>query len=108
MVFFKNKTVYLTIKTKTKNKIGQFIEGYKKDKSIQCNIQPMDEKAIKYTWGEDIKASYQLFSDEDIPVNNILVYDNKTYKIEKKIDWIDYKIYALLEVDVEVLNEEKK
>lgn len=108
MVFFKNSTVYTTLKTKGKNKIGQLVEGYKSDKAIQCNIHPVDEKSIKYVFGEDIKSSLQMFSDENILVNNILVYDNKTYKIEKKINWIDYKIYALLEVDVEVLNEKSK
>lgn len=108
MNFFYDKKLYLTIETKVKNKIGQLIEVYKKDKVFNGDIQPIDEKALKYTWGEDIKSSYQLFSDEDILVNNILVYDNKAYKIEKRIDWIDYKIYALLEADVEVLDEESK
>lgn len=108
MIFFKNKIVYLTKNTKLKNKIGQSIEGYIKDRAIKCNIQPIDEKSLKYTWGEDIKSSYQMFTDEDIQVNKILVNDNKTYKIEKKIDWITYKVYALLEVDVEVLDEESK
>jgi hypothetical protein len=103
MVFFKNSTVYSTIKTKDKNKIGQLIKGFKKDKVMYGDIQSIDEKAIKYTWGEDIKANYELYLDEDIQVNNILVYDNKAYKIEKKIVWINYNIYALLEVDVEVL-----
>ncbi|MBS5937757.1 hypothetical protein [Clostridium sp.] len=108
MVFFKNSTVYLTTKTKAKNKIGQLIEVYKKDKAFYGDIQPIDEKALKYTWGEDIKANLQLFADENTQVNEIIVCDDKSYKIEKRIDWIDYKIYALLEADVEVLNEESK
>ncbi|WP_066892942.1 hypothetical protein [Clostridium nigeriense] len=108
MNFFYDKELYLTIKTKVKNKIGQLIEVYKKNKVFYGDIQPIDEKALKYTWGEDVKSNLQLFTDENILVNNILVYDNKAYKIEKKINWIDYKIYALLEVDVEVLNEKSK
>ncbi|MDC4240052.1 hypothetical protein NE398_07735 [Clostridium tertium] len=108
MIFFKNKIIYITKNTKLKNKIGQIIEGYIKDRAIKCNIQPIDEKSFKYTWGEDVKSSYQLVTDEDIQVNKILVYNDKAYKIEKKIDWTTYKIYALLEVDVEVLDEESK
>ena len=95
MIFFKNKIIYLTKSNKIKNKIGQYIEVYIKDRAIKCNIQPIDEKAIKYVFGEDIKANIQMFTDEDIQVNKILVNDNKTYKIEKKIDWTTYKIYAL-------------
>lgn len=103
MIFFKNKIIYLTIKNKIKNKIGQLIEVYKKDKVIYGNIQPIDEKSLKYIWGEDVKANYQLFADEVIQVNNILVYDKKSYKIEKRIPWDNYNIYALLESDIEVI-----
>lgn len=108
MIFFKNKIIYLTVKTKSKNKIGQVIEEIRRTRAIKCNIQPIEQKAIKYVFGEDIKSSLQMFSDEELQVNEIIVYDDKAYKIEKKIDWTTYKIYALLEVDVEVLNEENQ
>lgn len=101
--WFYNKT-YFTIKyTETKNKIGQRIKGYSLDKSYPCDIQPIDERAYKYTWGEDIKSNIQIFCNENLVVNEILVNDNKTYKIEKKILWDDYYIYAILESDVKIL-----
>lgn len=73
-----------------------------KSKTYQCDIQPMTEQAIKYTWGNEIKSKLQMYSEENLLVNDILVNDNKIYKIESKIDWKEYKIYALLETDIEV------
>lgn len=100
--WFYNKTYSTTKYTKVKNKIGQWIKGYSLDKSYPCDIQPIDERAYKYTWGEDIKSNLQLFCNESLLVNNILVNDYKTYTIEKKISWDDYYIYAILESDEKI------
>lgn len=100
--FWYNKTCYTTKVTEEKNKIGQLIKTYKKDKLFKCDIQPIDEKAIKYIWGEQIKSNIQMFSNENLLIYDILVNDNKTYEIEKKIPWDDYYIYALLESDVKI------
>lgn len=99
------KDVYFTTIVSThRNKIGQLEKGYIKDKEYKCNIQPIDEKALKNSWGYDIKSRIQLFCNENLLVNNILVNDNKVYKIEKKIPWKDYYLYALLESDVKVID----
>ncbi len=105
MIFFKNKTIETTIKTKVKNKIGQLVdEGYKKDgNSYRVNVQPMDIKAIKYVFGEDIIADFQMYCDELLNVKDIIVMDNKTYSIEKAIPWNTYNLYAIKSVDVEVI-----
>lgn len=101
--WFYNKTYFTTKYTKNKNKIGQWIKGYSLDQSYPCDIQPIDERAYKYTWGEDIKSNIQMFSDESLKVDDIVIYNNKTYKIEKKVKWDNYNIYALLESDVTIL-----
>ena len=103
--YFYNKTYFTTKELETKNKIGQKIKKYVIDKSFKCDIQPIDERAYKYTWGEDIKSNIQMFCNENLLLNNILVYDTKTYKVEKKVPWDDYYIYAILESDIEVENE---
>ena len=72
------------------------------EKKFKCDIQPITEKAIKYTWGEQIKSKLQMYSSEDLLIYDYIVNDNKIYKIEDKRDWKYYKIYALLEADVEV------
>ncbi|WP_346913759.1 hypothetical protein [Clostridium sp.] len=106
MIFFKNKTIETTIKTKVKNKIGQLVdEGYKKDgNSYRVNIQPMDIKSIKYVFGEDIIADFQMYHDGILNVKDIIVMDNKIYSIEKVILWNTYNLYAIKSVDVEVLS----
>ncbi|MBM7836438.1 hypothetical protein [Clostridium sardiniense] len=97
-----NDKYFTTITSTHRNKIGQLEKGYIKSEEFPCNIQPIDEKAIKYTWGSEIKSNIQLFCEQDLLVNNILVNDNKIYKIEKKIPWRDYYLYALLESDVKI------
>ena len=32
----------------------------------------------------------------------VLKFNNNTYRIDKKIDWIDYKIYSLIGCDINV------
>ncbi len=97
-------TFYKTIEQEIKEGL-HISKKYKidKQKAFYCDIQPITEKSIKYTWGEQIKSKLQMYTDENLIVNEILVNDNKTYKIEDKKDWKEYKIYALLEADVEVV-----
>lgn len=103
MEWFYNKEFFKSELTTSKNKIGQWIKKYSLGQGYPCDIQPIDEKAYKYTWGEDIKSKLQMFSDESLKVDDIIIYNNKTYKIEKKVKWDDYNIYAILESDVTIL-----
>ncbi|WP_346879024.1 hypothetical protein [Clostridium sp. UBA7791] len=105
MVFLKNASIETTIKTTYKNNIGQvIIEGWKKNGNVyRVGIDPIDIKAIKCTWGEDIEAKYQVYADEELLIGDIVVWKNKVYEIEKAIDYINYRIYAIKSVDVEVI-----
>lgn len=96
MVFFKNADIETTIKTKIKNEVGQLVEAYTRgNNSIRVNIQPIDIKAIKYTWGEEIKSQFQMYADELFSVGDIIIWKNKTYEIEKHIPWNSYNLYAI-------------
>ena len=103
MDWFYNKTISLTVETSEKNAIGQCIKHYRKGEDIACDVQPIDEKGYKYTWGQDIKSNLQVYCDEILNVDDVVIYNNKVYKIEKKIPWDDYNIYAILEADIKVL-----
>lgn len=99
--FYNN--VYSTTKyTENKNKIGQVIKIYSLDRDYPCDIQPIDEKAYKYTWGYDIKSNIQMFCDESLNIDDVISYNNIPYKIEKKIPWDEYYVYALLESDMKL------
>lgn len=101
MVFIKNATIETVIKTSIKNNIGQVIEGYKKSGiSYKVNIQPIDIKSIKYTWGEDIISKYQVYADEILEVGDIIIWNNKTFEVEKVIDYINYRLYAIRDKEV--------
>lgn len=99
---FYDYIIYKTIKTTTKNEIRQDISTYVKGEAVECDIQPSSADLMRKTFGEDIIANYLVFADELLGVNEILVFDNKSYKIKKLIDWIDYRIYAIESVDINV------
>lgn len=100
MVFFKNAIMTTVKEVKVKDDMGQIVKSYVTGDSCRVNVQPIEQKSYKYTWGEDIKSTLQVYSDIDLKVNDIISINSKCYKVEKKIDWIDYKIYAILETDV--------
>lgn len=97
------KTMCHTTTKETQKLYGKEVNTYKKSKEFRCNIQPIDEKAIKYLFGMDIKGSYQMYTDIKLSVGDIIIYNNKTYSIEKIIAWHTYNVYSLLDADVEVL-----
>lgn len=105
MIFFKNATIYTTTKETSKNAIGQVLTTYKKDKEISINMQPITEESKAKDWGNDIDATYNMYSDTHLQVGEIISYNNKAYKVIKAIYWNTYNLYALLEADVEVANE---
>ena len=98
---FKDSTITTTTKTRIKDK-GQVITSYYLDKTYDVDMQPIEESIKAKTWGNDIEATYQFYSDIELAVEDVIVFKNKPYMIEKVIDWISYKIYAIKEVDVRV------
>lgn len=102
--YFYRDNIYLATKSTTTNEIGQEIDGYTKNPTpIVCDIQPIEEKAYKYTWGEDIISNLQVYCDELFEINDIVVYKDEAYQIEKIIDWTDYRIYAIKSCNEEVI-----
>ena len=96
---FCDSTITTTIKSTIKDK-GQLITSYFLDKTYNVDIQPIEESTKTKTWGSDIESTYQFYSDLDLTVEDVIVFKNKPYKIEKIIPWISYNIYAIKEVDV--------
>ena len=96
---FCDSTITTTIKSTIKDK-GQLITSYFLDKTYNVDIQPIEESTKTKTWGSDIESTYQFYSGLDLTVEDVIVFKNKPYKIEKIIPWISYNIYAIKEVDV--------
>lgn len=88
--------------TFNKNEIGQSIKSYEFLKNIKCDIQPSTVNIIKKTFGEDIESLFTVFSNEDMSVGTVVRFNNNTYRVNKKIDWIDYKVYSVIGCDVNV------
>lgn len=100
MSFWYNKELYKTIYTTIKNEAAQLIKGYKRADIFMGDVQPIEDRTY---WGNDVKSNIQLYCDEDLNVDDIIFYNDKTYVIEKKIPWDDYNLYALLEKGVKLL-----
>lgn len=98
---FCDSTITTTVKSSYKNK-GQLITSYTLDREYNVDMQPIEASRKAKTWGEDIEATYQFYSNVDLAVDDVIVFKGKTYMVEKVIDWISYKIYAIKEVDVRV------
>ncbi len=88
--------VNLMKKSTITNDLFQKVDTFTIDKAIDCDIQPSTFEIIKKTFGEDTKSIFIMFCDDDINLNSIIEFDSQLYKINKKADWIEYKIYSLV------------
>lgn len=84
------------------NEIGQTIKQYITSEKFMCDIQPSTSEIAKKTFGEDIESIYTMFCDEDLKLGTYILFNEIVYKVNSKIDWIDYKIYSLKGCDVNV------
>ena len=104
MVFFADDELYRVIQKDIKNDFGQVVATYTKEKiPYMVNIQPIEEKSVKYTFGEDIESTLQAYVEKEMNFNigDVVVFENIAYEVEKKVPWKSYDIIALKRVDIE-------
>ena len=104
MVFFADDELYKVIQDKIKNDLGQVVTTYTKERlPYMVNIQPIEEKSVKYTFGEDIESTLQAYVEKEMNFNigDVVVFENIAYEVEKKVVWKSYDIIALKRVDIE-------
>ena len=104
MVFFADDELYRVIQKDIKNDFGQVVATYTKEKiPYMVNIQPIEEKSVKYTFGEDIESTLQAYVEKEMNFNigNVVVFEDIAYEVEKKVAWESYDIIALKRVDIE-------
>lgn len=104
MVFFADDELYRVIQKDIKNDFGQVVATYTKEKiPYMVNIQPIEEKSVKYTFGEDIESTLQAYVEKEMNFNigNVVVFEDIAYEVEKKVAWKSYDIIALKRVDIE-------
>ena len=104
MVFFADDELYRVIQKDIKNDFGQVVATYTKEKiPYMVNIQPIEEKSVKYTFGEDITSTIQAYVEKEMnfSIGDTVVFENIAYEVEKKVAWKSYDIIALKRVDIE-------
>lgn len=104
MVFFADDELYRVIQKDIKNDFGQVVATYTKEKiPYMVNIQPIEEKTVKCTFGEDIESTLQAYVEKEMNFNigDVVVFENIAYEVEKKVAWKSYDIIALKRVDIE-------
>lgn len=77
-------------------------DKYVKKSTINCDIQPIGVEKIKASYGYILEANYRMYADELLNESDIVLWNNKTFKIEKIISWNDYNIYLLKDVVVDL------
>ena len=80
---------------------GVSCDGYSlKYENIFVDIQPIGEDKVNQSYGYNIEANYEMYSSQLLQESDVIVWDNKTYKVQKIIPWDDYYISLLLQEDV--------
>ena len=82
---------------------GVSCDGYSLNyENIFVDIQPIGEDKIKLSYGYNIEANYEMYSSQLLQESDIVVWNDKTYKVQKIIPWDDYYISLLLQEDVKL------
>ena len=82
---------------------GVSCDGYTlKYEDIAVDIQPIGQEKIQQSYGYNIEANYEMYLGQDITESDIVLWNDKTYKIQKIIPWDDYNIALLLQEDVKI------
>lgn len=84
------------------NNIGQCLSSYTYNYDIKCDVQPSSEQLLYKTFGKDVESNLIIYCDEDIEVGTIVKFNNNFYMINNKIDWIDYRIYSIVDCEVDI------
>ena len=85
------------------DQFGVSCDGYSlKYENIFVDIQPIGEDKIIQSYGYNIEANYKMYSSQLLQESDIVVWNGKTYKVQKIIPWDDYYISLLLQKDVNV------
>ena len=103
MVFFADDELYKVIQDKIKNDLGQVVTTYTKEQlPYMVNIQPIEEKSVKYTFGEDISSTLQAYTEKEMNfcIGDVVVFENLAYEVEKKVSWKSSAIIALKRADL--------
>lgn len=110
MKLFYDKEIFIYTYGEKKDKDGVTREGYTKlitTDSIMVDIQPYSSEKAKKEYGYDVVTTNIMFCDfiSEITEDAIIKYNNKTYSVQKILDWQEYLDVLLLETEVKNLNE---
>ena len=82
---------------------GVSCDGYSlKYENIFVDIQPIAEDKVNQSYGYNIEANYEMYSSQLLQESDIVVWNDKTYKVQKIVQWDDYYISLLKEEEVDV------
>ena len=88
------------------DQFGVSCDGYSlKYENIFVDIQPISAEKFEKSYGYKVECTKVVYSSTKFDESDIILYDNKTYKITAIIPWDDYYISAIVEKKVD-LNEE--
>lgn len=66
------------------------------DYTFMADVQPSNQRVEQSTFGEVKNIEFIIFADADIELGDKVRFNNKIYRIENKIDWLNYKVYGVV------------
>ena len=82
---------------------GCSCDGYTlKHENIFVDVQPIGAEKVTQSYGYNVEATYEVYLSQDIAESDIVVWKDKTYKVQKIVTWDDYNIALLLQEDVKL------
>ena len=86
--------LHTTTKEQTKNSIGQAIDVVRPHKAFYGDLQPVSQSvtdSINNALGGDrIDIIYNLFTDEEISLGDVVIYNEQTFLVYKLNKCYDY------------------
>lgn len=105
--YYWNKKIDLYEYSKHKDENGATRKGYEKIiYDMKCNVQPYSMEKATTSYGYNVECTNRVFCDvnSNIKESSIIVWNNKTYTVQKIVPWNDYYILLIFEEEVD-LNE---
>lgn len=101
--WFYDKRINIYSYAKHEDSYGFSRDSYTlKQENIFVDIQPSSDEKIYQTYGYKVKCTKVVYSSMKFDESDIILYNDKTYKITAIIPWDDYYVYAIVEKKVDL------
>ena len=86
-----SKNIDIIYTARGRGELGEWLEGIETEKNIKGSVQPMTGKELNIVpEGDRTREIYEFYTQEAISENNLVVYNDKLFEINKVEKWSFY------------------